>query len=56
MVRGKAIEDMKRKVIGLTLSPLPFALSLVGGLLFALSYSASAQQPNKIPVVGSAGY
>jgi ABC-type uncharacterized transport system substrate-binding protein len=37
---------------GLTLSPLPFALSLFCGLLLVLSYSASAQQTKKIPHIG----
>ena len=37
---------------GLTLSPLPFALSLLCALLLALSYSAQAQQPRKIARIG----
>ena len=37
---------------GLTLSPLPFALSLVGALLLALCLPADAQQPEKVPRVG----
>jgi putative tryptophan/tyrosine transport system substrate-binding protein len=35
-----------------TLSPLPFALSTVSALLFALCFSVEAQQPTKIPRIG----
>jgi putative ABC transport system substrate-binding protein len=41
-----------RKFFGFTLGPLPFPLSLVGALLFALSVTAQAQQPTKIPRIG----
>jgi putative ABC transport system substrate-binding protein len=37
---------------GLTLSPLRFALSVVGAMLFALCVPASAQQPAKVPRIG----
>jgi putative tryptophan/tyrosine transport system substrate-binding protein len=43
---------MRKRTIGFMLSPLPSALSLVGAMLFALSYSASAQQPKKVPRIG----
>jgi putative ABC transport system substrate-binding protein len=43
---------MGKRFFGATLSPLPFALSLLCALLFALSYSASAQQPGKIFRIG----
>jgi putative tryptophan/tyrosine transport system substrate-binding protein len=43
---------MRKRVLGFTLSPLHFALSFLGAMLFALSYSASAQQPKKIPRIG----
>jgi putative tryptophan/tyrosine transport system substrate-binding protein len=46
---------MKRKVIGLTPSSLPFALSLVGVLLFALCNSVHAQQQVKVPTIGWIG-
>jgi hypothetical protein len=39
--KGKLV---RKKIIGLTLSSLPFPLCLVGGMLFALSLSAEAQQ------------
>ena len=35
---------MRKKVIGLTLSPLLPALCSVGALLFALSFEAEAQE------------
>jgi putative tryptophan/tyrosine transport system substrate-binding protein len=35
-----------------TLSPLPFALSLLCALLFALCVSAAAQQPKRVPQIG----
>jgi putative ABC transport system substrate-binding protein len=43
---------MRKKIIGLTLSPLPFALSSVGTMLFAFCTSAVAQQPQKVPRIG----
>jgi putative ABC transport system substrate-binding protein len=43
---------MRKKIIGLTLSPLPFALSSVGAMLFAFCTSAVAQQPQKVPRIG----
>jgi putative ABC transport system substrate-binding protein len=43
---------MRKKIIGLTLSPLPFALSSVGTMLFAFCSSAVAQQPQKVPRIG----
>ena len=43
---------MGKRFFGLTLSPLPFALSFLGALLFALCVSAHAQQPSKIPRIG----
>jgi putative tryptophan/tyrosine transport system substrate-binding protein len=43
---------MGKRFFGLTLSPLPFALSLVGALLFALCLPAQAQQPVKIWKIG----
>jgi putative tryptophan/tyrosine transport system substrate-binding protein len=43
---------MKRIVISPTLSTLPFALSLVGAMLFALYSPAGAQQPGKVPRLG----
>jgi putative tryptophan/tyrosine transport system substrate-binding protein len=43
---------MRKSFFGLALTSLPFALSLVGALLFAVCYSASAQQATKtIPIV-----
>jgi len=36
----------------LTLSSMRFALSLVGAMLFALSFSAEAQQATKVPRIG----
>ena len=42
----------QKKGRGLPLSPLHFALSLVGALLFALCFSVDAQQPKKIPRIG----
>ena len=35
---------MGKRFFGFTLSPLPFALNLVGALVFALSVPAEAQQ------------
>jgi putative tryptophan/tyrosine transport system substrate-binding protein len=46
---------MKRRVINPTLSPLPFALSLVGALLFSLSVPALAQQVTKTSLIGIFG-
>ena len=43
---------MRKRFVLFTLSPLPFALSLVGALLFALCPSAEAQQPSKVPRIG----
>jgi putative ABC transport system substrate-binding protein len=43
---------MRRGFFGLTLRPLPFALSFLGALLFALWSSTEAQQPAKIPKIG----
>jgi putative ABC transport system substrate-binding protein len=43
---------MRKKFFGLTLSPLPFALSSVGAMLFAHCTFADAQQPKKIPRIG----
>jgi putative ABC transport system substrate-binding protein len=37
---------------GLTLTPLPFALSLLCTILFALCSSATAQLPKKVPRIG----
>ncbi len=42
----------KMGFLGLTLSPLPFALISVGALLLALSFPAQAQQAEKIPRIG----
>jgi hypothetical protein len=45
-----------RKIIkeffGFMLSPLPFALSLVGAVLLALCSSAQAQQTRSVPLIG----
>lgn len=46
---------MKRGVINSTLGPLPFALSLVGAMLFALCVSTEAQQTKKVPRIGWLG-
>jgi putative ABC transport system substrate-binding protein len=46
---------MRERFFGLTLSPLPFALSLVSALLFALGGSATAQQPKKVSRIGFLG-
>ena len=43
---------MRKRFLGLTLSPLPFALISVGALLLALSFPAQAQQAEKIPRIG----
>jgi putative tryptophan/tyrosine transport system substrate-binding protein len=43
---------MKRRVISPTLSTLPFALSLVCALFFALCFPAQAQQSKKVYRVG----
>jgi putative ABC transport system substrate-binding protein len=43
---------MGKRFFSLTLSPLSFALSFLGGLLFALCSSVEAQQPTKIPRIG----
>jgi putative ABC transport system substrate-binding protein len=58
-VEGDAGEDVKKKVIVLTLSARLFALSpmrsalcFLGAMLLALSFPAEAQQPQKIPRIG----
>ena len=43
---------MRKKVIGLTLSLVLFALCSVGATLFALCFSAEAQQTKKVPHIG----
>jgi putative tryptophan/tyrosine transport system substrate-binding protein len=43
---------MRKALFGLTLSTLPFALSLVGAMLLALGVSAEAQQSKKVPRIG----
>jgi putative ABC transport system substrate-binding protein len=44
---------MRKKISGLTLSPVLHALSLIGAMLFAFYSSAVAQQPTKkVPVIG----
>ena len=43
---------MRKRVIGFSLSPLHFALSFLGTLLFALCFSAQAQQPKKVTRIG----
>jgi putative tryptophan/tyrosine transport system substrate-binding protein len=43
---------MKRRVINPTLSTLPFALSLVGAVLFALCSSAESQQAKNVHRIG----
>ena len=43
---------MRKKVIGLTLSPLLPALCSVGALLFALSFEAEAQELKRVPRIG----
>jgi putative ABC transport system substrate-binding protein len=48
MLRRKFI----RKFFGFTLSPVPFALSLVVAMLFALCSFAEAQQPKKVFRIG----
>jgi putative tryptophan/tyrosine transport system substrate-binding protein len=45
-------ESMRKRLFGLTLSPLPFALCLLCALLLALSVPAAAQQPKKVPRIG----
>jgi len=44
-----AFRNLKSAIL---FSPLPFALSLVNALLFALCVSAHAQQPAKVPLIG----
>ena len=52
-IRGQISEVSSQKSArGLTLSPLPFALSLVGAMLFALCFSVQAQETKKIPQIG----
>jgi putative tryptophan/tyrosine transport system substrate-binding protein len=43
---------MRKSFFGLALTSLPFALSLVSVLLFALCVSAEAQQSGKVPRIG----
>jgi putative tryptophan/tyrosine transport system substrate-binding protein len=43
---------MRKRFVPSTLSPLHFALSLVGALLLALSVSAQAQHERKLPRIG----
>jgi putative ABC transport system substrate-binding protein len=43
---------MGKRFFGLTLSPLPFALSFLGALLFTLCVPAAAQQPKKVLRIG----
>jgi hypothetical protein len=43
---------MRKRFFGLTRSPLPFALSLVGALVSALYSAVQAQQPDKVPRIG----
>ena len=40
---------MRKRFLPFTLSSLPFALSLVYTMLFALSFPAEAQHPKKVP-------
>jgi ABC-type uncharacterized transport system substrate-binding protein len=47
---AKPISDLRLLISGLY--SLPFALSLAGALLFALSFPAEAQQPKKVPRIG----
>ena len=46
---------VSKSVFRVTLCALPFALSLVGAMLFALCVSAQAQQPKKVPRIGYLG-
>src|SRR5712692_5861709 len=46
---------MRKKIFGLTLGTLLFALSFFGALLLALTFSAEAQQQAKVPKVGYLG-
>jgi putative tryptophan/tyrosine transport system substrate-binding protein len=48
---AKGVSGMKKVTIVVSPSALPFALSVVGALLFGLSASVEAQQP-KIPRIG----
>src|SRR6266403_860418 len=43
---------MRKGFFGLALSALPFALSLVSAMLFALCFAAQAQETKKIPRIG----
>jgi putative ABC transport system substrate-binding protein len=43
---------MRKRFFGFPLSPLPFALISVGAMLFALCFSAEAQQPARIFRIG----
>jgi putative tryptophan/tyrosine transport system substrate-binding protein len=51
-IRGQRSEVSSQKPGRVTLSPMPFALSLLCVLLFALCSSAQAQQSMKIPRIG----
>ena len=42
---------MRKRFFGFTLGPLPFALSLVSALLFALCLPVSAQQTRSVPLI-----
>src|SRR5437870_424446 len=46
---------MRKKIFGLTLSTLLFALSFFGALLFALTFSAQAQKQAKVAKIGWLG-
>jgi putative tryptophan/tyrosine transport system substrate-binding protein len=46
----ETISDLRLLISGLC--PLPFALSLVGAMVFALCVIAEAQQPKKLPRLG----
>jgi hypothetical protein len=52
-IRGQISEVSSQKAARvLTLSPLPFALSLVSAMLFALCLRAEAQQAKKVARIG----
>jgi putative tryptophan/tyrosine transport system substrate-binding protein len=52
-IRGQKSEVSSQKSRrGLTLSPLLFALSFLGAVLFALCFSVEAQQPTKLRKIG----
>jgi putative ABC transport system substrate-binding protein len=52
MERYNSRESVRKRFFGLTLGSLLFALSTLSALLFALGFSAAAQQPAKIPRIG----